>query len=179
VIHGFITAELLQLLLSILLAELSSIFFGVSHCSSILDSNSYVRGLSKNFGEWYQNRNKTEDTSKLTLLAFKLIAILHSTLLTTFIKFLETVSKGLFRNRTQNRYHKLLDCRHVCKTYAFHDALQAGKQKEVHPPYSPDLAPAGARSGDYGFLIYNYFYYYFILTVYSHGIPSALALLQL
>jgi hypothetical protein len=24
-----------------------------------------------------------------------------------------------------------LDCRHVCKTCAFHDALQAGKQKEV------------------------------------------------
>jgi hypothetical protein len=43
-----------------------------------------------------------------------------------------------------------LDCRHVCKTCAFYDALQAGKQKEVHPPYSPDLAPAGARSGEYG-----------------------------
>jgi hypothetical protein len=25
-----------------------------------------------------------------------------------------------------------LDCRHVCKTCAIHDALQAGKQKEVH-----------------------------------------------
>jgi hypothetical protein len=25
-----------------------------------------------------------------------------------------------------------LDCHHVCKTYAFHDALQAGRQKEVH-----------------------------------------------
>jgi hypothetical protein len=25
-----------------------------------------------------------------------------------------------------------LDCRHVCKTCAFHGALQAGKQKEVH-----------------------------------------------
>jgi hypothetical protein len=43
-----------------------------------------------------------------------------------------------------------LDCHHVCKTCAFHDALQAGKQKEVHPPYSPDLAPTGARSGEYG-----------------------------
>jgi hypothetical protein len=39
-----------------------------------------------------------------------------------------------------------LDCRHVCKTCAIHDALQAGKQK----PYSPDLAPAGTRSGEYG-----------------------------
>jgi hypothetical protein len=25
-----------------------------------------------------------------------------------------------------------LDCRHVCKLCAFHDALHAGKQKEVH-----------------------------------------------
>jgi hypothetical protein len=39
-----------------------------------------------------------------------------------------------------------LDCRHVCKTCAFHDALQAGKQKEVHPPYSPALVLAGTRS---------------------------------
>jgi hypothetical protein len=49
-------------------------------------------------------------------------------------------------NLSQNRCHTFLDCRHVCKTCAFHDALQAGKQKEVHPPYSPDLAPACARS---------------------------------
>jgi hypothetical protein len=28
------------------------------------------------------------------------------------------------------------------QTCAFHDALQAGKQKEVHPSYSPDLVPA-------------------------------------
>jgi hypothetical protein len=27
------------------------------------------------FGEWYQKTNKTEDTNKLTLLAFKIIAI--------------------------------------------------------------------------------------------------------
>jgi hypothetical protein len=37
-----------------------------------------------------------------------------------------------------------LDCRHVCKTCAFPDALQVGKQKEFHPPYPSDLAPAGA-----------------------------------
>jgi hypothetical protein len=48
------------------------------------------------FGEWYQKTNKVEVTNKLTLLAFKIIAILHNTLLTTFIKLLETVSKGLF-----------------------------------------------------------------------------------
>jgi hypothetical protein len=57
-----------------------------------------VRGVSKMFGEWYQKTNKKGDTNKLTLLAFKIIAILHNTLLATFIKLLETVSKGLFRN---------------------------------------------------------------------------------
>jgi hypothetical protein len=46
--------------------------------------------VSKKFGEWYQKTNKTEDTNQLTLLAFKIIAILHSTLLATFIKLLET-----------------------------------------------------------------------------------------
>jgi hypothetical protein len=54
------------------------------------------------FGEWYQQTNKTEDTNKLTLLAFKITAILDNTRLATFIKLLETVSKGLFRNRSQN-----------------------------------------------------------------------------
>jgi hypothetical protein len=95
-------------------------------------------------------KNKTEDTNQLTLLAFKIIAILHNTLLVTFIKLLETVSKHLFRNRSQNCCHKFLDCHHVCKTCAFHDALQAGKQKEVRPPYSHDMTPTGAISGEYG-----------------------------
>jgi hypothetical protein len=112
-----------------------------------------ISGVSKKFGEWYQKTNKTEDTNKLILLTFKIIAILHNTLLAAFIKLLKTVSKGLFRNRSQNCCHKFLDCRHVYKTCAFHDVLQAGKQKEVHPPYFPDLAPAGARSGEYGGLL--------------------------
>jgi hypothetical protein len=64
-----------------------------------------IRGVSKNFGEWYQKTNTTEYTNKLTLLAFKIVTILHNTLLTTFIKLLETVSKCLFRNRSQNRCH--------------------------------------------------------------------------
>jgi hypothetical protein len=57
--------------------------------------------VSKKLGEGYQKTNKTEDTNKLTLLAFKIIAILHNTLLAKFTKILETVSKGLFRNRLQ------------------------------------------------------------------------------
>jgi hypothetical protein len=47
-----------------------------------------LRGESKMFGEWYQKTNKTEDTNKLTLLAFKTIANIHNTLLPTFIKLL-------------------------------------------------------------------------------------------
>jgi hypothetical protein len=76
-----------------------------------------IRGVCKKFGEWYQKTNKTEDTNKLTLLAFKIIAILHNTLLATFIKLLETVSKGLFRNRSQNRCHTFLDCRRVVSPF--------------------------------------------------------------
>jgi hypothetical protein len=71
----------------------------------------HICGVSKTFDECYQKTNKTEDTTKLTLLAFNIIIILHNTRLETFIKLLETVSKGLFRNRTQNSCHTLLDCR--------------------------------------------------------------------
>jgi CobQ-like glutamine amidotransferase family enzyme len=31
----------------------------------------HICGVSKTFGEWYQKTNKTEDTNKLTLLAYK------------------------------------------------------------------------------------------------------------
>jgi hypothetical protein len=51
--------------------------------------------VSKKFCEWYQKTNTPEDTNKLTLLAFKIIAIFHNTLLVKFIKLLETVSKVL------------------------------------------------------------------------------------
>jgi hypothetical protein len=74
---------------------------------------SYICGVSKTFGEWYQKTNKTEVTNKLTLLAFRIIAILHNTRLATFIKLLETVRKCHFRNRSQNRCHMFLDCRRM------------------------------------------------------------------
>jgi hypothetical protein len=69
------------------------------------------------FGEWYQKTNKTDDTNKLTLLAFKIIIILHNTRLATFIKVLETVSKGLFRNRSQNSCHTLF---YISGLYIYH-----------------------------------------------------------
>jgi hypothetical protein len=53
-----------------------------------------IHVVSKKFGEWYTKTNKTEDTNKLSLLAFKIIANLHNTLLATFIKLLETVAKA-------------------------------------------------------------------------------------
>jgi hypothetical protein len=49
--------------------------------------------VSKKFGEWYQKTNKTEDINKIILLPFKINAILHNTLLVTFIKLLETVTR--------------------------------------------------------------------------------------
>jgi hypothetical protein len=63
---------------------------------------SHICGVFKKFDEWYQKTNKTEDTNKLTLFAFKIIAILHNTLLATFLKLLETVRKCLFRNRSDS-----------------------------------------------------------------------------
>jgi hypothetical protein len=42
--------------------------------------------VSKKFGEWYQKTPKKEESVKLTMLAFKMIPILHNTLLSTFIK---------------------------------------------------------------------------------------------
>jgi hypothetical protein len=41
--------------------------------------------VSKKFVEWYQEKNKKEDTNKLTILAFKMILILHNTMLATSI----------------------------------------------------------------------------------------------
>jgi hypothetical protein len=85
--------------------------------------------VSKKFGEWYQKTNKTEDTNKLTLLAFKIIAILHNTLLATFIKLLETVSKGLLGIDRRTAVTRSWIAATFCKTCAFHDAVQAGKQR--------------------------------------------------
>jgi hypothetical protein len=58
------------------------------------------------FGEWYQKTNETEDTNKLTLLAFKIIIILHNTLLATFIKLMklsEKASLGIDRRSAATR----------------------------------------------------------------------------
>jgi hypothetical protein len=48
------------------------------------------------FGEWYQKTNKTEESTNLTLLAFKIIAIIQNTLLATFISFFWKLSANVF-----------------------------------------------------------------------------------
>jgi hypothetical protein len=52
----------------------------------------------------------------------------------------------LFRrgNRKKSTYRTPL----IWRLCAFHDALQAGKQKEVHPPYSHPYIMKGARFAD-------------------------------
>jgi hypothetical protein len=62
--------------------------------------------VSNKFGEWYQKTNKTEDTNNLTLLAFKIIAILYNTLLAMFISFWKMsakVSLGIDRRTSVTR----------------------------------------------------------------------------
>jgi hypothetical protein len=71
--------------------------------SIIMAAHIFIRGVPKKFGEWYQKTNKTEDTNKLTLLAFKIITILHNTLLATFIMRLGTVGHGRGRRGWQDR----------------------------------------------------------------------------
>jgi hypothetical protein len=87
--------------------------------------------VSKKFGEWYQKTNKTEDTNKLTLLTFKIIALLHNTLLATFIKLLETVSKCLFRNRSQNRCHAFWIAATSAKHAPFMMLFKRGKRRQI------------------------------------------------
>jgi hypothetical protein len=100
----------LRCCLIVKLCKPSHVINNSQNCHSFIFSNDdslLLCVVSKKFSEWYQKTNKTEDTNKLTLLAFKIIAILHYTLLATFIKLLETVSKGLFKNHSQNQSHVL------------------------------------------------------------------------
>jgi hypothetical protein len=63
----------------------------------------HICSVSKTFGELYQKTNETEDTNKLTLLAFKIIIILHNTRLATYIKLLSAkASLGIVRRQSKN-----------------------------------------------------------------------------
>jgi hypothetical protein len=71
-------------------------------------------------------------------LAFKIIAILHNTLLAKFIKLLGTVSTGLFRNRTAVTRSWIAAT--SAKRAPFIMLFRRGNRKKS----------AGARSGEYG-----------------------------
>jgi hypothetical protein len=71
--------------------------------------------VSKKFGELYHKTNKTEETNKSILLAFKIISILHNRLLATFIKLLETavlrsIPKEAFSDSSQKLYERCKQC---------------------------------------------------------------------
>jgi hypothetical protein len=110
-----------------------------------------IRDVTKRFGEWYQKTNKTEDTNKLTLLAFKIITILHNTLLVTFIKLLKTVSKGLIRNRWQNCCHSLWIAPTFAKRAPFMMLFRRGNRKKfshrTHLILRPQATDQGRRVG--------------------------------
>ena len=91
-----------------------------------------LHGLFKNFGEFYQKTNKTKDINKFSLLLFKIVAIRYNTGLTMFVQLLETISKDLLWNQSQNGCHMIFDGIHVLKTCTPDGCLQAGKQEEVH-----------------------------------------------
>jgi hypothetical protein len=76
---------------------------------------SHICGVSKNFGEWYQKTHTTEDTNKLTLLAFKIIAILHNTLFASAIQqcvtaVLLSIPKEAFADSFQKLYERCQQC---------------------------------------------------------------------
>jgi hypothetical protein len=66
------------------------------------------------FGEWYQKTNKTEDTNKLTLLTFKIIAILHNTSAAAIQErvtaVLRSIPKEAFAESFQKLYERCQPC---------------------------------------------------------------------
>jgi hypothetical protein len=65
----------------------------------------HICRVSKTLGEWYQKTNKTEDKNKLTLLAFKIIAILHNYMVGNVYK-----ASGNFADRFQKLYEHCQPC---------------------------------------------------------------------
>jgi hypothetical protein len=61
----------------------------------------HICGVSKKFGEWYQKTNKTEDTNKLTLLAFKINAIIMTAIQERVTAILRSIPKEAFADSFQ------------------------------------------------------------------------------
>jgi hypothetical protein len=71
--------------------------------------------VTKTFGEWYQKTNKTKYTNKLTLLAFKIIAILYNTRRTAATQerataVLGSIPKEAFADSFQKLYGRFQPC---------------------------------------------------------------------
>jgi hypothetical protein len=62
------------------------------------------------FGEWYQKTNKTEDTNKLTLLAFKIIVILAAAIQERVTAVLRSIPKQAFADSFQKLYERCQPC---------------------------------------------------------------------
>jgi hypothetical protein len=70
--------DLIYKLVSKVISSALCFIYVLSYVSDIVEGAQMwvienICGVSKRFGECYQKTNKTEDTSKLTLLAFKII----------------------------------------------------------------------------------------------------------
>jgi hypothetical protein len=66
--------------------------------------------VSKTLGEWYQETNKTEDTNKLTLLAFKIIAIREVVIQQRVTAVLRSIPKEAFADSFQELYERCQRC---------------------------------------------------------------------
>jgi hypothetical protein len=66
------------------------------------------------FGEWYQKTNKTEDTNKLTLLAFKIITFLDcrraAAIQDRVTAVLRSILKEAFADNFQKLYERCQPC---------------------------------------------------------------------
>jgi hypothetical protein len=86
VVVAIVVVVVLVLIALVVVAAVVVVIVVVSQRISHSQCNIRVQGASKKFDEWYQEKKKKEDTNKSTILAFKMILILHNTLLATFIK---------------------------------------------------------------------------------------------
>jgi hypothetical protein len=94
--------------------------------------------------------NKTEDTNKLTLLAFKIIAIFHNTLLAMFINFWKLSTKASFLGiDRRTAVTRSWIAATSAKLAPFMTLFRRGNRKKF-THRTPLMSPAGARLGEYG-----------------------------
>jgi hypothetical protein len=72
----------------------------------------HICGVSKTYGEWYQKITKPQDTNKLNLLTFKIIAILHNTRswIAAVTAVRRSIPKEAFADSFQKLYERCQPC---------------------------------------------------------------------